>query len=52
MLAAIRLDDQAMGEADEIDDIVVDGNLAAKLIVGEAVSTKDAPERALGVGGC
>ena len=50
MLAAIDLDDQLMPQAAEIDDVIADRMLTAKLRAIEALRAKVLPEEAFGLG--
>jgi len=51
VLAAVELDDQAAGIADEIRDEGADGNLAAELIFGETAVFEEEPELLFGFRG-
>ena len=53
VLPAVDLNDQAMSEADEIDDVACDDHLAPELVADHALRPKqgpDAPFRIRGVG--
>ena len=49
MLRAVGFDDQPMLEADEIDDVSTQRNLAAKLQGGQPAATQKLPQPTLGV---
>ena len=48
MAATIELDDQAVSEAVEIDDVRADTVLAAELDAGQPAVTKQSPKHSLG----
>ena len=50
MLAAVGLDDQLVVRTQYVDDVVADGNLAAKLVSGEAPVSDQKPKLALSFG--
>ena len=50
MLAAVRLDNQAMLEAGKINDVIADRELAAKFIAFQLPRTQQTPQFLLG--GC
>ena len=43
MLAAVKFDDQSTRRTEEVDDVVIDGHLSAKLEPAEPVSSNDLP---------
>ena len=49
VLGAVAFDDDAMFEADKIDDEVADGNLAPPLCLSEPSIAQQTPKRRLGV---
>ena len=50
VLPTIGLDDQAMPQGREINDVGADGELAAELEAGETVGAEVVPEAVLGLG--
>jgi len=50
MVRAVGLDDQAMAQADEVDDVAADPQLAAKLEAVEPAVAEELPQQTLGHG--
>ena len=51
MLSTIRLNDQPLLQAREIDDVIIDDQLPFELVGLEALSTEDVPQPIFGFGG-
>jgi hypothetical protein len=51
VLLAIELDNQPCSDADEVNDVLVDGDLSAEFVAVEISISEDRPEALFGFGG-